>query len=226
MELEPTTDLRSFAADVPRSRDGSPNWAADTDPVGTVTPELALGDAGSAHGGHFPSEVSMSSIHFGDGTFGASEPAPAQQIQPVQPLQPVSAEPLQPLPPEPAAVTPETPAPAAPVAPTSEAPATASLAPPDMRDVPLGTLLVRAGLLPEEKLQEAFQEGIRSGKRLGDILLERCLVSENDLGRLLAGQKGLAFVELDPAAIDPTAPPLIDPEQARLHGALPIGFEA
>jgi hypothetical protein len=94
-----------------------------------------------------------------------------------------------------------------------------------MRDVPLGTLLVRAGLLPEDKLQEAFQEGLRSGKRLGDILLERCLVTENDLGRLLAGQKGLTFVELDPAAIDPTAPPLLDSEQARLHGALPIGFE-
>jgi hypothetical protein len=95
-----------------------------------------------------------------------------------------------------------------------------------MRDVPLGTLVFRAGLLPEEKLEEALQEGIKSGKRLGEILLERGLVSESDLGHLLAGQKGLPFVDLDPTAIDPTAPPLLHPEKARLHGALPIGFDA
>jgi hypothetical protein len=94
-----------------------------------------------------------------------------------------------------------------------------------MRDVPLGTLVFRAGLLPEERLEEALQEGMKTGKRLGEILLEREWVSENDLGRLLAGQKGLPFVDLDPAAVDPTAPPLLPQEKARLHGALPIGFE-
>ncbi|HXV02094.1 MAG TPA: hypothetical protein VFP24_00850 [Gaiellaceae bacterium] len=114
---------------------------------------------------------------------------------------------------------------AAPVAPPAEAPAAPALGVADMRDVPLGTLVFRAGLLPEEKLEEALQEGIKSGKRLGEILLERGLVSESDLGHLLAGQKGLPFVDLDPTAIDPTAPPLLHPEKARLHGALPIGFE-
>ncbi len=119
-----------------------------------------------------------------------------------------------------------TPAPAvepAPPVPVEAAPPGLAVA--DMRDVPLGTLIFRAGLLPEEKLEEALQEGMKSGKRLGEVLLERGLVSENDLGRLLAGQKGLPFVELDPNAIDPTAPPLLHPEKARLHGALPIGFE-
>ena len=51
-------------------------------------------------------------------------------------------------------------------------------------------------------------------------------MSETDLGRLLAAQKGLPFVELDPSALDPTASPLLPAEKARLHGALPIGFEA
>jgi hypothetical protein len=95
-----------------------------------------------------------------------------------------------------------------------------------MRDVPLGTLVFRAGLLPEERLEEALQEGMKTGKRLGEILLERGWVSETDLGRLLAAQKGLPFVELDPSALDPTASPLLPAEKARLHGALPIGFEA
>jgi hypothetical protein len=197
-----------------------------------VTPELALVDPGLAHGGHFTSEVSMSSIQFGDGSLGAPEAAPApldaQQVQPVQPVQPLQPlEPLQPLHTL-APVTPEAPVAAAPapVAQPTETPATPGLALADMRDVPLGTLVFRAGLLPEEKLEEALQEGIKSGKRLGEILLERGLVSESDLGHLLAGQKGLPFVELDPTAIDPTAPPLLHPEKARLHGALPIGFQS
>jgi Type II secretion system (T2SS), protein E, N-terminal domain len=197
---------------VPRSRDGAPNWAADTDPVGPVTPELALVDPALASG-DFNSEVTMSSTQFGDGTtFGAQEgsAAPADQ-QPFAPLQPIPPLNQPALAPEVAAPVPAESAPSVPVT--------------DMRDVPLGTLVFRAGLLPEERLEEALQEGMKTGRRLGEILLERGWVSENDLGHLLAAQKGLPFVELDPAAIDPTAPPLLHPEKARLHGALPIGFQ-
>jgi Type II secretion system (T2SS), protein E, N-terminal domain len=197
---------------VPRSREGAPNWAADTDPVGPVTPELALVDPALASG-DFNSEVTMSSMQFGDGTtFGAPEgsaaPADPQPLAPLQPIPPLNQPPPAP---EVVAPVPAEPAPSVPVT--------------DMRDVPLGTLVFRAGLLPEERLEEALQEGMKTGRRLGEILLERGWVSENDLGHLLAAQKGLPFVELDPAAIDPTAPPLLHPEKARLHGALPIGFQ-
>jgi hypothetical protein len=192
---------------IPRTRDGATNWAADTDPVGPVTPELALVDPGLPRGGQINHEVTMSSMQFGD----AQGPVEGQPAVPLQPLQPLVVAPAVPeaAPPTPA---PAEPAPAVPVG--------------DMRDVPLGTLVFRAGLLPEEQLEEALQEGMRTGKRLGEILLERSWVSETDLGRLLAAQKGLPFVELDPSALDPTAPPLLQAEKARLHGALPIGFEA
>jgi MshEN domain len=131
--------------------------------------------------------------------------------------------PAAPAPPEAPLVAPVV-APASATAPVPAEPS-AAMAVSDMGDVPLGTLVLEAGLLPEERLEEALQEGIKTGKRLGDILLERGWVSETDLGRLLAGQKGLPFVELHPSAIDPTAPPLLHPEKARLHGALPVGFE-
>ena len=94
-----------------------------------------------------------------------------------------------------------------------------------MRDVPLGTLIFRAGLLAEEQLEDALQEGMRSGKRLGEVLLERGWLHERDLGRLLAGQKGLPFVELSGVMPDPTAVPLIPEEKARLQNALAIAFE-
>jgi hypothetical protein len=201
------------SSDIPQTRDGAQNRAADTDPVGPVTPELALVDPGLAPGGESDSEVTMSSMQFGDGTtFNAAEIA-----QPS--LDPLQTAPLQPIEP----LAPPVPAPQ-PIPPTPGEPA-GSIPVSDMRDVPLGTLVFRAGLLPEERLEEALQEGMKTGKRLGEILLERGLVSETDLGRLLAGQKGLPFVELNPSAIDLTAPPLLHPEKARLHGALPIGFE-
>jgi Type II secretion system (T2SS), protein E, N-terminal domain len=202
---------------IPRTRDGSPNWAADTDPVGPVTPELALVDPDLARGEIHDDEVTMSSMQFGEPQ-GPVEGQPAVPLQPLQPLvvAPATPEATPPLPPP-------APAPVEPVA----APAEPAPAVPvnDMRDVPLGTLVFRAGLLPEEQLEEALQEGMKTGKRLGEILLERGLVSETDLGRLLAAQKGLPFVELDPSALDPTAPPLFPAEKARLHGALPVGFE-
>jgi hypothetical protein len=192
---------------IPQTRDTAPNWAADTDPVGPVTPELALVDPGLTRG-QTNNEVTMSSMQFDD----ARVPIDGQPSVPLQPIEPLV----------PAASTPEV---APPVVEPAAAPAVSAVPVGDMRDVPLGTLVFRAGLLPEERLEEALQEGMKTGKRLGEILLERGWVSEVDLGRLLAGQKGLPFVELDPSAVDPTAPPLLHPEKARLHGALPIGFE-
>lgn len=94
-----------------------------------------------------------------------------------------------------------------------------------MRDVPLGTLIFRAGLLAEEQLEDALQEGMRSGKRLGEVLLERGWLHERDLGRLLAGQKGLPFVEIRASDAEPSALQLLPEEKARLQIALPLRFE-
>jgi hypothetical protein len=91
--------------------------------------------------------------------------------------------------------------------------------------VPLGTLIFRAGLLTEEQLEDALQEGVRTGKRLGEVLVESGLLNERDLGRLLADQKGLRFVELGSLAVDPTAVALLTGEKAHMFAALPIGFE-
>jgi hypothetical protein len=92
-------------------------------------------------------------------------------------------------------------------------------------DAPLGTLIFRAGLLPAETIEDALQEGLRTGRRLGEILLEKGLIEEQDLARLLAGQKSLPFISLREQLIDPVATRLFSEDQARLYHALPIGFE-
>ena len=92
-------------------------------------------------------------------------------------------------------------------------------------DAPLGTLIFRAGLLPAETIENALEEGVKTGRRLGEILVERGLLQEEDLTRLLAGQKGLPFVNLRTEPIDPEATRLLSEDQARLFSALPIRFE-
>src|SRR5258708_10883008 len=48
----------------------------------------------------------------------------------------------------------------------------------------LGNLLLRAAMLTEEQLEESLQEQQRSLKRLGDILIERAIISEMQLSQL------------------------------------------
>jgi hypothetical protein len=93
-------------------------------------------------------------------------------------------------------------------------------------DAPLGTLIFRAGLLPAETIESALQESSRTGKRLGEILLERNLLQETQLSRLLAGQKGLPFVTLRERGVDVDAAKLFSEDQARLYRALPFQVDS
>jgi hypothetical protein len=93
-------------------------------------------------------------------------------------------------------------------------------------DAPLGTLIFRAGLLPAETIESALQESSRTGKRLGEILLERNLLEEAELSRLLAGQKGLPFVTLRERGIEQDAVKLFTEDQARLYRALPFQLDS
>ena len=94
-----------------------------------------------------------------------------------------------------------------------------------MLDVPLGTLIFRAGLLGEAQLEDALQEGMRTGKRLGEVLLERGWLNERDLGQMLAGQKGLPFVDVAVSDVETEALEALDQDDARRQVALPLFYE-
>jgi Type II secretion system (T2SS), protein E, N-terminal domain len=95
----------------------------------------------------------------------------------------------------------------------------------DMRDIPLGTLVHRAGLLTAEQLEGALAEGSASGKRLGEVLIDRGLLAERQVAELIAGQKGMPFVEIRPESVDPEAAALLPQIAARQFGALAIALE-
>jgi type IV pilus assembly protein PilB len=62
--------------------------------------------------------------------------------------------------------------------------------------VRLGELLVRAGLISAEHLEEALAEQQRVGKRLGTVLVQSGLVSETQVTQVLSQQLSLPWVSL------------------------------
>src|SRR3954447_19267051 len=89
----------------------------------------------------------------------------------------------------------------------------------------LGTLLLERGLLSQEQLDSALEEQRQSRKSLGRVLIDREIVSESDLVSTLAARIGLEFVDLLDYSVDPSAVGLISDALARRFQALPIGWE-
>jgi type IV pilus assembly protein PilB len=66
----------------------------------------------------------------------------------------------------------------------------------------LGALLLERGLITPEQLEAALAEQRRTGDLLGRILVERGYVSKQALGEALAFQRGQAYLNLTEAPID------------------------
>jgi type IV pilus assembly protein PilB len=90
--------------------------------------------------------------------------------------------------------------------------------------VPLGSLLLRDGLLTAEQLELALAEKDETGRRLGEIVVARNWVSPAALALLLAEQHGLDFLDLGKERIEPAAAGLLPEKYARRYEALPIRF--
>ena len=93
------------------------------------------------------------------------------------------------------------------------------------RELPLGELLVREGLVASNDLYAALATARAAGRRLGEVLLEQGLVGERELARVLAGQEDLEFVDLGKHDLDQTAVDLLSEQTARRYHALPFRFD-
>src|SRR5918992_3520514 len=94
------------------------------------------------------------------------------------------------------------------------------------RDVPLGELLVRAGLVAPNDLYAALATARAAGRRLGEVLVEQGLVGERDLAQLVAGQEDLEFIDLAKLDLDQAAVDLLSERTARRYRAVPVRFDS
>ncbi len=60
----------------------------------------------------------------------------------------------------------------------------------------LGDILVQQKLLTEEQLKQALEEQKKTGRRLGHVLIEKKFISEEQISKALARQLGAAYVDL------------------------------
>lgn len=88
-------------------------------------------------------------------------------------------------------------------------------------DETLGQLLLDSGVITAEALHDAAEEHRRSGRRLGDILLRKGVVDENQLGQALAGQLDIPFLP-PPLRPQPTALARIEAGLARRKRIIPL----
>ncbi|MDD2459189.1 MAG: type II secretion system protein GspE, partial [Eubacteriales bacterium] len=89
----------------------------------------------------------------------------------------------------------------------------------------LGELLIEAGLITADQLNDALAAQRASGKKLGEALIELGLVTERKILEVLEFQLQVPLVELGTYEIDTDATLLINEAMARRHMVLPINRE-
>ncbi len=88
--------------------------------------------------------------------------------------------------------------------------------------VKLGEMLIKAGLLTPQKLQEALEYQKSNGGKLGLNLVKLGLVKEEDITRVLSQQYGVPAINLSKVEIDDAVVKLIPSEVAQKYLIMPV----
>ena len=86
----------------------------------------------------------------------------------------------------------------------------------------LGDLLVNEGLITQENLQRALAEQKGSNEKLGSILVRLGLIQEDQLIGFLSRQYGIPSITLSQLDIDPEVVKLVPAQIARKYEVLPV----
>ena len=89
----------------------------------------------------------------------------------------------------------------------------------------LGELLVETGLLSEESLTRVLSEQRTVRKRLGEIIVNQGLATEDEIAQALSLQLGIPLVDLTNTPVEPQAVELIPEKVARKHLIMPISLD-
>jgi hypothetical protein len=94
--------------------------------------------------------------------------------------------------------------------------------PPVSARAPLGQLLVQAGLVSTEALEGVLQDQPGDGRRLGEILVARGLVTAAQLTQILSHQLALPWVSLAKVTVDASLLALVPRAVAERHHIVPV----
>ena len=86
----------------------------------------------------------------------------------------------------------------------------------------LGDILTDAGLVSEEQIDRAVELGRKKGLRLGESLIENNIITELQLIEVLKLQLGVEFIDLTTVSIPTAMASLVPKNLARKHMAVPV----
>ena len=94
----------------------------------------------------------------------------------------------------------------------------------NLRDLPLGSLIVRDGIARPATVRDALVEAQETDRRLGEVMLQHGWMSERDLARLLGEQEKLEFIDLAKLDLDDKAVDYLPESVARSVKAVAYSF--
>ncbi len=89
----------------------------------------------------------------------------------------------------------------------------------------LGEILIESGLITEEQLARSIEEQKKRHKRLGETLIELGFATEEDIARTLSVQLGIPYVDLSTAVVEPEAIEKVPEKIAKKHMAIPVSID-
>ena len=92
------------------------------------------------------------------------------------------------------------------------------------KKIRIGDLLVEAGAITSEQLQEALAKQKEEGGMLGNIIMELGFISRELLITVLTTQMGIDYCEIRTVQIDESVLNLVPKELVQKYKAMPVGF--
>ena len=92
------------------------------------------------------------------------------------------------------------------------------------KKIRIGDLLVEAGAITEEQLQEALAKQKEEGGRIGNVIMDMGFISRELLITVLTTQMGIDFVELRSVKIDENILKQVPEKLVAQHKVMPIGL--
>ncbi|NIO17794.1 MAG: type II secretion system protein GspE [Deltaproteobacteria bacterium] len=89
----------------------------------------------------------------------------------------------------------------------------------------LGELLIESGMISENDLTEVLAEQKTKRKKVGEILVESGFCTEIEIATALSSQLGMQFIDLKNTAVEPVAIDIIPEKVARKHLIIPTNID-
>src|SRR4051794_35009642 len=88
----------------------------------------------------------------------------------------------------------------------------------------IGDIVVDLGYASRESVEAAINESRANGRRTGEVLVERGVLTPDQLARVVAERFGVDHLDLQVFKVDMAAANLLPSSAAKRYGAVPVRF--